>query len=169
MKHNFTPLDSENEPLAFAELVFENYFLEKTLQCYLTHPTPTASDKQLGLLPRPTDGNETCTFCFSDSSSNDSSSSTSTPNGPCTDELWAMSLDKAGTHDGSRTECISVIRNNGQYMILSFLKFECTNNDVEYEAIVLNTRRTAATNEQSILGTYHDPKMANLGASYTPQ
>lgn len=49
------------------------------------------------------------------------------------------------------------------------LKFECTNNDAEYEATVLNTWRTNATNEQSILGTYHDLKMANLSASYTPQ
>ena len=137
MKHNVTPLDSKNEPLAFAELMFGNCLLEKTLEYYPARPTSTSSDKQLGLLPHPIDDNETCTVCFSNSSS--SSSSTSTPNGPCTDELLAMSLDKSGTHDGSRTECISVIQNNGQCMISSFLKLEATDNDVEYEALMLNT------------------------------
>lgn len=116
MKHNVTPLNGKNEPLAFRKLMFGNCLQEKTLECYPAWPTPTSSDKQLGLLPHPTDGNETCTVCFSDSSSsvkNGSSSSSSTPKGPCTDNLWAMNLDKSGTHDGSRTECISVIQNNG--------------------------------------------------------
>jgi len=45
MKHNVTPIKSDNEPLAFAELIFGNYFLEKTLEGYLARPTPTSSDK----------------------------------------------------------------------------------------------------------------------------
>jgi len=69
MKHNFTPLNSENELLAFAKLMFGNCLLEKTLECYPARPSPTSLDTQLGLLPCPTDGNETCTFYFSDSSS----------------------------------------------------------------------------------------------------
>lgn len=84
------------------------------------------------------------------------------PNGPCADELWAISLDKLGTHDGSSAECISIIQNNEQCMILSFLKFEGTNNNAEYEALMLNTQRTNTMNEQRNLGTYHDPNMANL-------
>ena len=54
-------------------------------------------------------------------------------------------------------------------MILICLKFECINNNVEYEAIMLNIQRTTTTNEQNILGTYHDLNMANLNASYTLQ
>lgn len=128
MKHNVTPLNGENEPFAFAKLMFGNCLLEETLECYLSWPAPTSSDKQLGLFPCPTDDNETCTVCFSDSSScsnNGSSSSTNTPNGPCTDEMWAMRIEKSETHDGPKTGCILVIQNNGQCMISSFLKFEC--------------------------------------------
>jgi len=139
MKHNVTSLKVENEPLAFVKLMFGNCLLEKTLECYLAWPAPTSLDKNLGLLPRPTDDNETCIVCFSDSSSSSNNGSTSTPNGPYTDELWAMSLDKSGTHDGSRNECISINQNNGKCMILSFLMFEGTNNGVEYEALILNT------------------------------
>ena len=69
MKHNVTPLDGENEPLAFAELMYRNCLLEKTLECYPTWLAPTSSDKQLGLFTFPIDGNETGTVYFSDSSS----------------------------------------------------------------------------------------------------
>jgi len=50
MKHNFTPLNGENEPLAFANLMFGNYLLETTLGCYPAQPTPTPQDTQLALL-----------------------------------------------------------------------------------------------------------------------
>lgn len=59
------------------------------------------------------------------------------PNGPCTDKMWAMSLDKLGTRDGSRTKCILVIQNNEPCMISCFLKSKVTNYDVE--AVALNT------------------------------
>jgi len=172
MKHNFTPLNDENESLAFIELMFGNYLLEKTLERFHTQPTPTSSNMQLGLLPCPTDGNETCTVYFSNSSSSSrhsSSSSTSTPNGLCIDESWATSPDESETHDGSRTKCTSVIQNNKQYMILSYVKFEGTNNDVEYESLILNTQRTNTMNEQSNLGSHLDLTMANLSTSYTLQ
>lgn len=172
MKHNVTPLKDENELLDFIEIMFGNCLLEKTLECYPTWPNPTSSENHLGLLPRPTDDNETCTVCFSNCrspSNNGSSSSNSTPNGPYIDKLPVVNLDKLGTHDGSRTDYISIIQNNEQRMISSFLKFKGTNDDVEYEALMLNTPRTNTTNEQSNLGTYHDPKMAYLGTSYTLQ
>jgi len=115
MKNNVTPLNGKNEPLAFAELMFGNCLLEKTLECYPARPALTSSKKQLGLLPHPTNDNETCTICFFDSSSSSNNSynnNTSMQNDPCTDKLWAMSLDNSGTHDGSRTKCISVFQNN---------------------------------------------------------
>lgn len=45
MKHNVTPLNGENEPLAFAELMFGNCFLQKTWECYLKWPIPTTLNK----------------------------------------------------------------------------------------------------------------------------
>lgn len=152
--------------------MFGNCLLETTLECYPTWLALTSLDKQLGLLPCPTDGNETCIVYFSNSSSNSSnnrSSSTSTPNIPCTDEMWAMSLDESETHNGSRTKCISVIRNDMKCVISSCLKFECTNNNAEYESIMLNIQRTISKTKQIFLRTYHGLEMANLDANYTPQ
>jgi len=59
MKHNVTPHNSDNEPLAFAKLMFGNCVLETTMECYLEWHSPSPPDMQLGLLPCLTDGNET--------------------------------------------------------------------------------------------------------------
>lgn len=98
MKHNVIPLNNENKPLAFVELMFGNFLLETTLGCYPTRPTPTPLDTHLWLLPSLTNGYETCILHFtttssSSSSSNSSSSSTSTTNGQCTNNLWTMYFD----------------------------------------------------------------------------
>jgi len=96
MKHNVTPLNGENESLAFAGLMFGNSLLETTLGCYPAWPALTPPDEKLVLLPFPTDGDETyTTHCTNSSSSrnNSSSSSTSTSGGLCTNELWTMYFD----------------------------------------------------------------------------
>ena len=91
MKHYVTPINGENEPLDFMELMFDNYLLETMLGCYLARSARTPLDTQLGLLPCPTDGNETCTtHCTNSSSSSSSSSSTSTSCDLCIDELWTL-------------------------------------------------------------------------------
>ena len=78
LRDNITPINGENEPLAFAELMFGNCLLETTLGCYLAQLAPTPPVMQLGFLPYPIDGNETCTAHCNTSSS---SSSTSALNG----------------------------------------------------------------------------------------
>jgi len=85
-------------------------------------------------------------FSISSSSSNNNSrSSTNMPNGPCTDKLWTMSFGKSGTHDDSRTKCISVIQNKEQFMISICFKFGITKNNAE--ALMLNTWKTKIMDE----------------------
>jgi len=40
MRHNVTPINGENELLAFTELMFGNYLMETTLGCHPARPTP---------------------------------------------------------------------------------------------------------------------------------
>lgn len=86
MKHKVTPLNGENESLAFTKLMFDNFFLETQVGFYLAEPSPIPPDTHLGLLPCPTGENETCTV----SSSSTSSSGTSTISGPYTDDMLTM-------------------------------------------------------------------------------
>jgi len=44
MRHNVTPINDKNEPLAFAELMFGNYLLEIAMGCYPAQPAPTPPD-----------------------------------------------------------------------------------------------------------------------------
>lgn len=44
MKHTITPLNEHHELMDFAELLFDNYFLENQLGCYLTQPSPVPPD-----------------------------------------------------------------------------------------------------------------------------
>lgn len=113
------------------------------LGCYLTQPTPTPPDMQLGLLPCPTDGNETCTAnCNTSSSSiSRSRSSTSVSNYPCTDELWTMYFDGSKTQDGSRAGCVLIDPKHTKHLISNHLEFKCTNNIFEYKALVFGLQK----------------------------
>lgn len=39
MNHNVTPLNGNNEPVDFTELIFGNCFQETKLECYLAQPS----------------------------------------------------------------------------------------------------------------------------------
>lgn len=140
MKHNVTPINGENEPLALTELMFGNYLLETMFGCYLAWPAPIPSDTQLGLLPCPNDGNETCTTHCTNNSNG--SSSTSTSSGSHINELWTLYFDKSKTHNGSRVGCVLIDPYNKKHLVSSCLEFECTNNVEEYEALMLGLQKT---------------------------
>jgi len=93
MKHNVTPLNGENELLAFTELMFWNFFLETQLGCYLAQPSLIPLDTQLSLLPCLTGENEMCIVHCNSSSSSDNS--TSVASGPCIDDMWTMYFDSS--------------------------------------------------------------------------
>lgn len=90
--------------------------------CYLAHLSPTPLDTYLGLLPCPTDGNETCTIlCHSSSSS---VSSTSMVSCPCTDEFCTLYFDGSKTHDVSATRCVLIDIRQRKHFVSSLLDFE---------------------------------------------
>lgn len=149
MKQNVTPLNGKNEPLAFADLLFCNCLLETTLGYYPTLPSPTLQGTQLGLLPFPTNHNETCTIhCTNNISSNNntSSSSTSTSSDPCTDKLWTMYFDGSKAQDDSGPGCVLIDPYNRNNLVSSRLEFECMSNVSEYEALVLGLHKAIILN-----------------------
>ena len=149
MRHNITPINGRNEPLAFLELMLGNCLLETTFGCYPARPAPTPPDTQLGLLPCPTDGNEACTVHCNNSScssSNNSSGSASALNGSCTNELWTMYFNKSKTRDGSRARCVLINPNYMKHMISSRLEFRCMKNIIEYKSLMLGLHKAISLN-----------------------
>lgn len=144
MKHNNTPLDDQNELLAFAKRLFNNFFLEMQLRCYIAQPSPTPLDTQLGILPFPTSQNETCTIhCNSSGSSVRSAIVASSPSRY---DLWTLYFKRSKTWDGSGTECVLVDPRQRKHLVLSYFEFKCTNNTTEYEALVLCLQKALSLN-----------------------
>ena len=111
--------------------------------CYLSQPSPTASDTQLGLLPFETDENITSRILFSSSSI---FSSTSVASDPCTDELWTLYFDGSKTQDGSGVRCVLIDPRKRKNLVSSNLEFECTNDIIEYEALILGLHKAIILN-----------------------
>jgi len=55
-------------------------------------------------------------------------------------------FDGSKTHNGSAAGCVLVDPNQRKHLILSRLEFKCTNNIVEYEALVLSLQKAISLN-----------------------
>ena len=57
-----------------------------------------------------------------------------------------MNFDESKTKDGSGAGCVLIDPNNKKHLISSRLEFECTNNVVEYEALMLGLQKSIRLN-----------------------
>eukprot|EP00253_Pinus_taeda_P034817 PITA_34817 len=57
-----------------------------------------------------------------------------------------MYFDRSKTHDGSGVGCVLIDPYNKNHMVSSHLEFECMNNVVEYEALVLGLQKSINLN-----------------------
>lgn len=71
--------------MAFAELIFDNFFLEMQMGCYLAQPSPVPPDTHLELLHCPTSENDVCTI------------STGVACSPYTYYMWTLYFDGSKT------------------------------------------------------------------------
>jgi len=123
-----------------ANLVFGNCFLETDLGCYLAQPSRVPPNTQLELLPSPTGKNH---ICIVSSSSN---SSTSVTHSPCVYDVWALYFDGSKMREGCGDCCVLIDPWQRKHLISIRLEFECTNNTVEYEALILGLQRAIDLN-----------------------
>ena len=91
MKHTITPFEGKNKVIAFANLIFGNFFLETDPGCYLAQPSLVQLDTQLELLPSPISGNDLCTIDISSASVGYSSGISN---------FWILYFDGSKTHGG---------------------------------------------------------------------
>jgi len=137
MKHTMTPLEGCNEPLDFAKLIFGNYFFETNLRCYQTQPSLIPPYTQLELLPHsPTGANETSCIDVHNSSNSSIGSSSIAHN------VWTLYFDGSKMQDGSTEGCVLTYPHNKKHILSCHLEFEYTNNTTEYEALILELKKS---------------------------
>lgn len=137
MKHIVTPFKGKNEPVAFADLIFGNCFLETKPGWYHVLPSLVPPNTQLELLPSPTGANDLCIL--------DSSSS----NVGCryyTYDVCTLFFDGSKTNDGFRDDCVLVDPRERKHLISSHLEFECTSNTTKYEALISGLHKAIKLN-----------------------
>jgi len=61
-----------------------------------------------------------------------------------------MYFDESETQDGSRARCVLIDPKNRKHIVSSRLEFECTNNIVEYEALMLGLQKAVSLNMVTI-------------------
>jgi ribonuclease HI len=55
--------------------------------------------------------------------------------------MWTMFFDGSKTQDGVDIGCVLIDPSQGKMLISCRLEFECTNNTVEYEALVQGLKK----------------------------
>jgi len=126
-------LEGHNEPIIFAYVIFGNYFLEVDHKSYQAQPSPVPSDTQLELLLYiPTNANEIYNIYVH---------TTGVGTIPIATNIWTLYFVSSKTHDGSTVGCILSYPHKKRYILSCHLEFECMNNIVEYEALILGLKK----------------------------
>lgn len=139
MKHTITPLNGQNETMDFGELIFDNYFLETQLGCYLVQPSPIPPDTQLEFVPNPNSENDICKVSISNKKTNVIPS-------PYTYDMWTLYINGSKTRQQYGVGYVLIDPLQRKHLIASHLEFECTNNTTKYEALILSLQRAIDLN-----------------------
>ena len=79
--------------------------------------------------------NESCNIDVHNNSHNSIGSSLVANN------IWTLSFDGSKTRDGFEVGCILIYSCNMKHILSCRLEFECANNTIEYEALVLGLKK----------------------------
>ena len=132
MKHNVTQLEGKNEPV---NSVWGNYFIELEPRNYQVEEASGTSDTQPNLLQFSKADEidckivdlavdvdvDSCTVVISD--------------------FWTLFFDGSKTLEGSGAGCVLIDPKKNKHFLSCRLEFECTNNTVEYEALVQGLKK----------------------------
>ena len=133
MKYNVTHLEGKNEPINY---VLGNYFLELKPRNYQAEEATKISDIHPSLLWF--SWADEIDFNIVDLVPDVVSSS----NSKGVESFWIRYFDDSKTLEGSGAGCVPIDPEKNKHFLLFRLEFECTNNTVEYEALVQGLKKT---------------------------
>ena len=133
MKYLVTDLDEENEPAVFTNNILGNYYLESFLGIFNSQEYPFEIDSVTSQVE-----------IFSQTKS---SRCVNIVDKPVVKSLfWTLYFDGSQSNDGVGSGCILINLEGKKTMIDCILEFECTNNIVEYEALVQGLYKAISLN-----------------------
>ena len=148
MKHTVIDINDPNEPVMFSNSIlgnfcFETFFgeleaetsicMNSNEQSELLHTTQTIESHYNiieGCIKL-----DTNKYTYVVSSSCDFSLELTYPN------IWTLYFDGSRNKEGAGVGCLLIVPHGNKMMITCLLEFECTNNVVEYEALVQGLRK----------------------------
>jgi len=133
MKHIVTTLEAPYKPIIFVQVILRYCFLEVDHGCYLVHPSYVPLDTLLELVP--------CNIVGANDFCNIDLDSTNIETNPIAANIWNLYLDGSKTKEGSGVICVLIELQKNMYLTSRRLEFECTNNIVEYEALILRLKK----------------------------
>ena len=157
MKHTVTNLNDANEPVMFNHSIQGNFFFE-TFFGELEAETSTYADsnEQPELLQITQTDEPHCTI-LEDCTNVDTKNSSEIVPIPCgfvlelTDpSISTLYFDGSRNKEGAGVGCLFINPHGNKTMIACCLEFECTNNVVEYEALIQGLRKALDLNIKCI-------------------
>jgi hypothetical protein len=137
MKHNVTDLDGEIEHVDFSNSILGNYSVESFFRSFNAkiYPfQPTVKSSEIEIFSQ-TDFSRCINFV---------DNYVSYP-------FWKLYFDGSKYNDRDGACCILISPNGEKTMLTCILEFQCTNNIVEYEALIWGLKKVISMNVQEIL------------------
>lgn len=118
-----TELEGENEPVAYNNNIIGNYSIDSFLRNFNTHTSPFLENFVLSQIENFSQTNTSRCINFIDKPINKTL-------------FWKNFIDGSKSNDGIGSGCILFSPKGEKTMLTCRLDFDCTNNTVEYEALV---------------------------------
>ena len=145
MKQNITQLEENNEHINFSSSVLGNYFLEIELGNYQDEEVSYELDTQSNLLQFLWDDDIDCNIVNLFTNVGNDTNQTYLE-----DRFWILYFDGSKTQEGSGAGCILIDPEKKKHFLSCRLEFECTNNTIEYEALVQGLKKTIELNVKKL-------------------
>ena len=136
MKHNVTQLEGKNELVNVLSSVLGNYFLELEPRNYQAKEARCEPNTQFNLLQFSWTNDIDCNIVNLVTNIDNNTNQVELE-----DRFWFMYFDGSKTQEGSGAGCIRIDPNKNKHFLSYRIEFECTNNTVEYEALVLGLEK----------------------------
>ena len=122
-KYIVTELEGENEPITYNNNIIGNYYVDSFLGNFNAHTFPYLEHFVLSQVENFSQIDSSKCVNFVDSLVNNSL-------------FWKLFFDGSKSNDGGGAGCVLVSPEGNKTMLICRLKFDCTNNIAEYEALV---------------------------------